>query len=158
MTPQERAAAIARLEAFPAELEAAVAGLSAADLTTAYKAGEWTVAQNVHHVADAHTAAYFRCRQVLTQDSPAASGYDPDAFAALPDASSADLSGSLALIHGMHTRWAAFFRNLRDEDYARASMHPTRGPLTLDWVLEIYSNHGPKHLIQMRECLEAKPA
>lgn len=157
MTPQERADAIAALAAFPAQLEAAVAGLSSADLTTPYKAGDWTVAQNVHHLADAHVAAYFRCRQVLTQENPLAAGYDVDAFAALPDAQSADLGASLALIRGMHARWAAFFQHLADADFARAAIHPTRGPMTLEWVLQIYSGHGPKHLIQIQECLDARP-
>ncbi|MFN7470709.1 MAG: DinB family protein, partial [Roseiflexaceae bacterium] len=56
-TQAERAESLALMRTAAAELSSAVAGLSAEQLTTRYIATEWTVAQNVHHMADSHAFA-----------------------------------------------------------------------------------------------------
>jgi hypothetical protein len=75
----ERTALIAAIAALPAQLEALVAGLTPAELTTPFLAGEWTVAQNVHHLADSHANAYIRCRLVMTEEDPPLRPYKQDA-------------------------------------------------------------------------------
>ncbi|HXU31474.1 MAG TPA: metal-dependent hydrolase, partial [Thermoanaerobaculia bacterium] len=45
LTPEERAAAIAAIAAAPAELRAALDGLSEEQLETPYRPGGWTVRQ-----------------------------------------------------------------------------------------------------------------
>lgn len=151
----ERHARIARLRALPEQIAALVAPHSAADLTAHFLAGEWSVAQNVHHLVDSHMNAYIRCRLILTEDQPTLKPYNQDDWAALADAAAADVAPSLAILRGMHARWAAFFENLPDDAWDRAGMHPEYGAVTLDSLLASYANHGEAHIDQITRTLAA---
>jgi len=152
---RERQGLIAKIRALPDSLEALVGGLSAEQLSTAYLAGEWTVAQNVHHLADAHANSYVRCKLVLTEDNPTFKPFDHDAWADLPDARDPDVGASLRLLQALHGRWARFWESLPDEAWARAGFHPESGPMSLDDLLRIYAAHGEGHLDQIRRTLAA---
>lgn len=156
LTPAQRAECIEKIRTLPAQLAEAVAGLSAETLTTAYLSGEWTVAQNVHHLADAHVAAIFRVKQILAEERPALLNMDPDRWAAFPDASAADLSASLAVLGGLHARWAMLLESLSEEQWRRVGAHPKRGDLTVDDLVRIYSGHGAAHLDQIARTLAAR--
>ncbi len=101
--------AIAAIRALPAQLQHAVAGLTPAQLVARPHADEWSIAQNVHHLADSHMTAYIRCKLIASEDRPPLKAYDQDAWAALPDGSNADISTSLTLLAALHVRWADFF-------------------------------------------------
>jgi hypothetical protein len=92
MSDVARAAQIAAIAALPDQLRALVAGLDDATLTTVLVPGEWTVAQNVHHLADSHAQAFNRARLILTEAHPTITPYDQDAWARLPEAMAADLT------------------------------------------------------------------
>jgi hypothetical protein len=155
MTEQYQAQ-IAALAAFPAQLAALVDGLSAEQLTTAYLHGEWTVAQNVHHVADSHITSYHRCRLIVSEHEPPLKAYDQDALALLPDAADADISHSLALLQHLHARWVQFWRQLPEDAWQRAGIHQHSGRVTLAEMLTIYVAHGEAHLDQIRRTLAAR--
>jgi hypothetical protein len=150
-----RAAQIATIAALPARLEALVAGLSAEELTTHYLAGEWTVAQNVHHLVDSHANSYVRCKLILTEERPPLKPYDQDAWAALPDGSAADIADSLAILRGLHARWVRFWEALPETAWERAGDHPENGPMSLARILQVYAEHGEGHLDQIRRTLAA---
>ncbi len=156
MTP-ERAGLIDALAALPAQLEALVAGLGPDELITPYLAGEWSVAQNVHHLVDSHMNSYIRCKLIMTEERPPLKPYDQDAWAALPDGAEADIAVSLAMLHGLHTRWARFWRNLPEEAWAREGLHAEYGPMSLASILRSYVAHGEGHLDQIQRTLAARP-
>ncbi len=54
MTDSRRQEFIGEIGAAPANVRAAVAGLSAEQLDTPYRPDGWTVRQVVHHLADSH--------------------------------------------------------------------------------------------------------
>src|SRR6476646_9629948 len=68
----------------PANLRAAVQGLSEAQLDTPYRPKGWTVRQVVHHVPDSHANAYIRFKLALTEDEPTIRPYLEDRWAKLP--------------------------------------------------------------------------
>src|SRR5579872_2820590 len=74
------------IEEAPNRLEAAVKGLSDAQLDTPYREGGWTVRQVVHHLADSHMNAYVRIRLALTETDPPVKAYDQTLWAELIDA------------------------------------------------------------------------
>ena len=78
LTIAERQQAIELLRNAHAEISAVVAPLSTTQLTTVYIANEWTVAQNIHHLPDAHSYAINNVRLVLTEDKPTWKPYSPD--------------------------------------------------------------------------------
>lgn len=155
-TPEERRVLIDRIRRLPDDLEACVAGLTHAQLTTHYLEGEWTVAQNVHHVADSHMNSYIRFKLIISEDNPALKPYDQDVWAMMSDASQADLSTSLSIIRGLHARWTEMLDGLPDEAWSRAGFHPEIGEVTLDDMLKIYGNHGHGHIDQITRTLAAQ--
>jgi DinB superfamily len=156
MTTATYAAQIAAIARLPDQLEALVAELGPEDLTTPFLAGEWTVAQNVHHLFDSHANSYIRCKLILTEEHPPLKPYRQDDWAALPDASSAEIAVSLTLLRALHARWVQFWEALPDEAWARAGLHAVNGPVTLAQIVQIYADHGEAHLDQIRRTLAAR--
>jgi uncharacterized damage-inducible protein DinB len=145
LTPEERAVHIAAIEAHPANMRAAVAGLSDDQLGTPYRDGGWTVRQVVHHVVDSHLMSYLRFKLAITRDHPRIMTYDEAVWAELPDASEAPVEMSLAILDALHPRWVRFLRDLSDHQFGRAIDHPEVGDITVDGLLEIYGWHCPHH-------------
>lgn len=155
LTPAERQDCIDRIRRLPDLLETLVAPLTPAQLTAVTLVGEWTVAQNVHHLADSHMNAYIRVRLILTEDRPPLKPYKQDNWAALPDASSADLQDSLLLLRGLHARWTALFESLSEAQWMRRGIHAENGEVTVESILSSYANHGEAHLDQIQRTLAA---
>ena len=154
----DRGEAIERIRRLPQQLEELVAGLSTEALTARPLTGEWSVAQNVHHLADSHINSYVRCKLMATEESPTLKPYDEAAWARFADGSSADLSDSLALLKALHARWVQFWETLPDEAWQRTGLHPESGEVTLARQLELYVSHGEAHLDQIRRTLAARAA
>ncbi|MFL5339367.1 MAG: YfiT family bacillithiol transferase [Gemmataceae bacterium] len=145
---ERRRELIGQIEAAPANLRAAVAGLSETDLNTPYK--NWTVRQIVHHIADSHVNAYIRFKLTLTEERPTIKPYDEGLWAALPDSSAGDITPTLALLDGLHRRWVALLGTLTAEQFGRAFYHPEyRETTTLSAALAQYAWHGRHHTGQI---------
>ena len=146
LTPEERRAGIATIAATPGQLRAAVAGLTDAQLDTPYRPDGWTVRQVVHHVPDSHLNAYVRFKLALTEDEPAVRPYMEDRWARLPEASSAPVEMSLALLEALHERWVTVLAAMTPAEWERTYRHPELGVQKVDALLAIYSWHGPHHV------------
>jgi hypothetical protein len=146
LSPTARSACIDRIAAAPAKLRAAVAGLSEAQLNTAYRPQGWTIRQVIHHVPDSHLNAYTRFRLALTETVPTIKPYEEARWAELPDARSAPIEISLGLLDALHVRWVLLLRQLKPGDWARTYNHPEHHrEWTLDEVLAMYAWHGEHH-------------
>jgi len=145
----QRVALIAQIEAAPARLREAVAGLTAAQLATRYREGGWTVRQVVHHVPDSHMNAYVRFRLALTEDEPGIKAYDEARWAELEDALHGPVEVSLQLLDNLHIRWVTLLRSLSDSEWKRRLRHPELGLLELDRMLALYAWHGRHHVAQI---------
>lgn len=154
LTPTERNAMIAQIAALPAQLEALVSPLTVHQLTTHFLAGEWSVAQNIHHLADSHMNSFLRLKLVLDEDNIVFKPYNQDHWALMPDADNAEIGDSLNLLRGLHRRWVRLFESLTDEQWQRSGLHPEYQRLyTVDDILRIYSAHGEGHLDQIQRTL-----
>jgi hypothetical protein len=157
LSAEQRHERIEKIRRFPEQLERAVEGLTEEQLTTPYLAGEWSVAQNVHHLADSHLNAYVRSKLILTEDHPLLKPYNQDDWAAMPDGATAALEASLLILKGLHLRWTSLLEGVKESDWQRVGIHPERGEVTLERILEIYSGHGESHLDQIGRTLAARP-
>src|SRR5436309_12228475 len=117
VTPAMREQAISTIADAPANLRAAVKGLNDKQLDTPYREGGWSVRQVAHHVPDSHVNAYIRLRLALTEQEPTIRPYDEARWAELPDAKSAPIDVSLALLASVHDRWVRLFRSLTAEQF-----------------------------------------
>ena len=114
LTQAAREMLIKRIAAFPEELEALVTPLNAEELTARPLAGEWSIAQNVHHCADSHINSYVRCKLIATEDDPTLKPYNEQQWAELTDGSAPNIEVSLSLLRSLHMRWVSFWQNLPD--------------------------------------------
>lgn len=155
LADDDRDEALAVLDAAPGRLREAVRGLDDRQLDTPYREGGWTVRQVVHHVPDSHLNGYVRTRWVLTEERPRIKTYDQAAWAELPDARTAPVEASLALLEAVHSRWVPLLGALGSSELARTFLHPegeTEG--TVDTLIALYawhSRHHTAHILALRD-------
>ncbi len=145
-TPADRRDRISRIERAPAELRAAVRGLSETQLDTRYRPGGWTVRQVLHHVPDSHLNALTRFKLALTEDTPTIRPYDEARWAELGDVRGTPIDTSLRLLEALHERLVILLRSLEPAQFERTLFHPERNAtMTLDELLALYAWHGQHH-------------
>jgi uncharacterized damage-inducible protein DinB len=150
-TDAQKQAFLGEIAQAPANLRAAVKGLSDAQLNTPYRDGGWTVRQVVHHVPDSHLNSYIRFKLALTEDEPTIKGYAEDRWAELADTKGTPVEVSLVLLDSLHDRWVRLLRSLKAEDWKRTFRHPELGPMTLEKNLALYAWHGRHHVAHVTE-------
>jgi len=149
-TTEQRTAKIARIAEAPSVLRRAVEGLSDEQLDTPYRDGGWTCRQVIHHVADSHMNANLRFRWVFSEDNTTIKTYDQDVWARLPDMT-LPVAPSLTIIDGLHVRLTKFLSSVPADAWGRKAMHPEHGEITMDTLLDIYSEHGHNHAKQITD-------
>jgi DinB family protein len=146
LTEDQKQKHLAEIEQAPANLRAAVKGLSNQQLDTPYRPEGWTVRQLAHHVPDSHLNAYIRFKLALTEDEPTIKPYAEDRWAQLADTSTTPVEVSLALMDSLHQRWMNLLRSLKPEDWKRTFRHPEMGVVSLEKNLALYSWHSRHHV------------
>ncbi len=136
---------IETLAMLPANLRAAVQGLTDEQLDTPYRPEGWTLRQTVHHIADSHINTLCRFKLALTEDQPPTiRPYYEDRWAELAD-SRLPVSVSLGIIDGVHARLVEVLRNMPDGDFQKEFVHPETGSWTLEKALALYAWHSKHH-------------
>ena len=130
----------------PANLRAAVSGLSEQQLDTPYRPEGWSVRQVVHHVPDSHLNAYVRSKLALTEDEPTIKPYAEDRWAVLADSKTTPIEVSLMLLESLHTHWVRLLGSLAASDWKRTLRHPELGVMNLEKLLALYAWHGRHHV------------
>lgn len=156
LTQEQRHEQIDKLRRFPRQLRTLVERLSDEQLMTRFLAGEWTVAQNVHHLADAHMNAFLHLKLMLSEEEPTLKGYSPDGWATLADANHADIELSLCIVENLHERLVQLLESLPAAGFARSGINARGEARTIDDYLRIYGNHGEAHLDQIQRTLAAQ--
>lgn len=151
----DRTPLIDKIRCLPQQIAELVAALTDDELTARPLAGEWSVAQNVHHLADSHMNSYIRCKLIATEEHPTLKPYDQDLWAAMADASGPDVMISLQLLSALHARWVVFWESLPESAWSRTGFHPESGDVSLDDQLRLYAAHGEAHIDQITRTLAA---
>ena len=147
----ERIAFLDRIASLPGRLEAAIQGLTAAQLDTPYREGGWTVRQVVHHVADSHMNAYIRVKWTLTEDQPVIKAYLEKECANTPEIK-ADPAISVAILKALHARWVLLLQSLSEQQLGRQFVHPeSKKSVSIAQLMGLYAWHGDHHLAHITE-------
>jgi len=154
VSPQELALFIDEIAETPERMRAAITGLSEPQLDTPYRPGGWTVRQLAHHVPDSHINSYVRFRLALTEDEPVIKPYEEARWAELPDARTAPVEMSLALLENLHARWVPLLRSLSDAEWKRTFRHPELGLVSLENNAALYAWHGRHHVAHITRLRE----
>jgi uncharacterized damage-inducible protein DinB len=154
VSAQELATFIDQIAEAPAQLRAAISGLSDSQLDTPYRPGGWSVRQVAHHVPDSHMNSYVRFRLALTEDEPVIKPYEEKRWAELADARTLPVEPSLTLLEALHARWVPLLRSLSDSDWKRTFRHPELGLVSLENNAALYAWHGRHHVAQVTALCE----
>lgn len=154
LTEQQKASFLDDIEQTPARLRAAVQGLSDKQLDTPYRDGGWTVRQLVHHVPDSHMNAYVRFKLALTEEEPTIRPYMENLWAELPEAKTAPVDLSLALLESLHKRWTMVLRGIAPSEWKKTFRHPELGVVSLEKNLALYAWHGKHHVAHVTKLRE----
>ncbi len=133
-----------------------MAGLTDPQLDTPYRPGGWTIRQVVHHVPDSHMNAYVRMKLAVTEDAPSITTYEEALWAELPEAKTAPIEMSLALLEALHTRWVMFLRALPESDFSKPFVHPQWGRVTVDESITMYAWHCRHHAAHIAGAVEGR--
>ena len=146
--PRRRAELIADIDAAPARMRAAIAGLTDEQLETRYK--NWSIRQIVHHLADSHVHSYIRFKWTLTEEMPTIKAYEEGDWVALEDSQHGSIEPPLALLEGLHRRWVQLLRTMTAEQFTRRFFHPqSKLQISLASALGSYAWHGKHHIGQI---------
>ena len=151
LDPWTRNQQIEQLRHFPEKLAAALEGATPQQLAARLREGGWTLRQIAHHIADANINGYVRTKLILTEEDPLLRTFEQDPWAELADAQDGPLEPTLALLPGLHARWAAALADLPAEAWQRTARHPERGPMTLESIVVFFVTHGQHHIDQILE-------
>jgi hypothetical protein len=149
VTPDKHAAWIRRIAEAPSKLREAATGLDERQLQTPYRPDGWTVRQVIHHVPESHMNAFVRFKLALTEDNPTIKPYDEAAWAEVADTARTPIEVSLTLLEALHQRWVILLESMAPADFAKRLIHPERGQIDLDWMLQLYAWHGHHHVAQI---------
>jgi uncharacterized damage-inducible protein DinB len=155
-TAEQRQTWIAEIAEAPAQLRAAIAGLSEEQLNTPYRDGGWTVRQVIHHVPESHMNAYIRFKLALTESEPTIKPYNEAAWAETADVRDTPIEVSLALLDNLHKRWVVLLKSMSDADFAKQFRHPELGVVPLEKNLALYAWHGKHHAAHITSLRERK--
>ncbi len=150
----DRAALIETYKRGAAAVDAAIAGMTDADLDRRPSPADWSAREVVHHLADAETRAAIRLRQLLAEDDAVIHGYDEEQYARVLHYDR-PIDTSLAVIRAVRAATGELLDLLTDADFARTGTHTESGPYGVDDWLRIYVAHCEDHAAQITAAAKA---
>ncbi len=138
-----------RFRAGYAQVEAALAGITDAELDHAAPDGGWTARQVAHHLADSEATAYVRLRRLIAEDDPLIQGYDEPEYARRLHYDR-PIASSLTVLRGVREASLSLLESLTSAEWDRRGTHQESGAYSVDRWLEIYANHSHEHADQIR--------
>jgi hypothetical protein len=157
-TPSARSAIIVGMDRTPAfdtfragyaAVEAALEGITEAELDRRPADGSWTAREVVHHLADSEAMAYIRLRRLIAEDNPTIQGYDEPVWAQRLHYGR-PIAASLAVLAGVRAASLELLESLSEAEFAREGTHSESGRYTVEGWLRIYTRHAAEHADQIR--------
>jgi len=155
LDPAERAALVQRYRDGADHFISTVAGIANAELDARPFAGEWTVREIAHHLADGELNSAVRLRRLIAEDQPLLAGYDEMEFSRRLHYGEREIGPSLAAMAAARAATVQILDRLSETEWARTGTHSEQGPYGVVAWLRDYANHPWDHADQARRVLEA---
>ena len=133
----------------PGAAARAVATLTPEQLKRPEKAGKWSVAQVLRHLADTDVVWGWRMRLILAQDRPMITGFDQDLWAERLDYANSDPNESLETFAVLRRDNLRLIERATPEDLKRVGVHAERGEESAGYMVRLYAGHDLMHLAQI---------
>jgi uncharacterized damage-inducible protein DinB len=139
----------------PTALRKAVAGMSKEQLLARPVAGKWSTLEVVCHIADFDPILANRMKSIIAEEKPQMLGNNDSLYAAALAYHQRDLEEELTIVERTRSQMARILRTLPAEALSRVGIHSERGPLTLERMLTVTTNHIPHHIKFIQEKRQA---
>jgi len=135
----------------PAEIATLLRAMGEDKTATPPAPGKWSAAQIVSHLADCELVFSFRLRQTLAEDAPVIQPFDQDKWAAVYDGIGAEQA--LQAFTAIRDWNLILIKHALPRAAGRMMVHPERGTMTFQTVVETMAGHDLNHLTQLRNRL-----
>lgn len=145
---------ISIIENFPSNIKKLTSNLSVEEMNWVYRPHGWSIKQVVHHCADSHINSFVRFKLALTEDTPTIKPYDEGKWAELTDGNSNNISPSIQIIEGVHSRWVLLLESFKEKEFKKKFIHPANNKTScLDEIIGVYAWHCNHHLAHINQAL-----
>jgi uncharacterized damage-inducible protein DinB len=139
----------------PRLLRQAVAGMTPEQLKARPVSGKWSTLEVVAHLVDFDPILADRMKRIIAEENPPLLGANPEHFAAKLAYHDRDVEEELKILELTRQQMARILRTLPDSALARFGTHNERGPLTLERMLTLTTNHVTHHVKFIEEKRQA---
>jgi hypothetical protein len=155
LEPGERGQLVAQYREGVDAVEAALEGVTEAELDHRPGPGEWTIREVVHHLADSEMTSAIRIRRLLAEDQPTLQGYDQEEFVRRLHYADRPIGSALSAIRAARETTAEILDLMTPADWQRKGTHTESGEYHVEGWLRIYSRHCHDHADQIRRARTA---
>ncbi len=122
-----------------------------------YKPAEnkWSAVEVVVHITDTECNASVRLRKAIAEPGAKAEPTNQDVWAKVLDYQHHDLVVSLALFQMLRLNNYKLLSSIDDKLWSNTIVHPTRGNVTVEELLKIYTEHIHTHINQIKRNFDA---
>jgi hypothetical protein len=113
----------------------------------------WSVAEVLHHLADAELHQSVRLRQMLAGDQPVWAGWDGEAYAATLGYDVRPAADALTLVLALRHVNVRLLASMSPELWARTAVHPGEGVVDVAGWVRIANDHLAAHVLQARRAV-----
>jgi hypothetical protein len=118
-------------------------------LTTPRAPGKWSARDILCHLADSEIVFAFRLRQTLAEDHHVIQPFDQERWA--PVYRSLDAYAAVATFDQLRKWNLALLETVKPSQLSKPVMHPERGEMTFDTIVETMAGHDLNHVKQLEE-------
>ena len=150
----DRQSPVAILESTAAAVVDALDRIGEGQVAVPPAPGKWSAAQIACHLADCELVFGFRLRQTLAEDGPTIQPFDQDKWAATYSGiPAAEATKTFAALRNWNLR---LIQSSLPSAAGRTMIHPERGAMTFQTIVETMAGHDLNHLGQLRKMAEAR--
>ena len=110
----------------------------------------WSIHEILIHIADSEANAFVKCRKLIAQPGKPVNNYDQDIWSEALHYSEQSIEDALELFKWLRRNTYTLLQKIPDDIWHNASGNTENGIVTLNDWLEIYANHIPDHIKQMK--------
>ncbi len=139
-------------KAGPTRLGGILAGLTDEELKARPREDKWSIQEIAMHIADAEIMGAARLRQALAEPGASFALYNQDAWTRALGYQSRDrkaLENAVRLFSALRTGSTLLLETAKEQDWTKWGNHADWGPLTVRQLLELYADHGERHIEQI---------
>ena len=117
---------------------------------------EWSIHEVIIHLADSESNAALRARMLIVEPGGTLMGYDQDKWATDLNYHEQDIEDALEVTRLARKTTYELLKKQPDEVFEHSVIHPEYPdtPYTFEQWLEIYANHIPDHINQIKTAFQ----